>query len=132
MIALTTWIGTLVSAGKKKRMLIYSEMYDFNEQQLLNLKYNRKPVESIAEKFKFVPSILKCENLPGGEDGQILREYAENLGKTDAMSQIDYLNEKRATLTKFRDESSSDYKKYSSLYIKIFFMVGVLLAVLLA
>lgn len=132
VIALTTWIGTLISAGKKKRMALFCEVYDFNEQQLLNLKYSRQPIETVAARFKIMPDILKGKNLPDGEDGEILREYVENLGKTDATSQIDYLNEKKAVLTKLRDDSLSDYKKYSSLYVKIFFMVGVLLAVLLA
>ncbi len=55
-----------------------------------------------------------------------------NLGKSDALSQIDYLNDRKATLAKCRDDSLSDYKRYGSLYVKIFFMIGVLAAVLLA
>ena len=67
-----------------------------------------------------------------GTDGETISEYVFNLGKSDALSQIDYLNERKTILAKFRDESTENYKKYSSLYIKIFFMLGVLMAVLLA
>ena len=132
VIALSTWIGILISANKKKRMQIFAELYEFNEQLLLNLKFSRSPIDKVASSFKFIPDILNGKRLLDGGDAEILREYTENLGKTDALSQIDYLNEKKAVLTKYRDESQLGYKKYSSLYIKIFFMVGVLLAVLLA
>lgn len=67
-----------------------------------------------------------------GADGEFLKNYASNLGSTDASSQIDYLNERKAYIKKHKDESFADYKKYSSLYVKIFLMLGVLIAVLLA
>ena len=63
---------------------------------------------------------------------EFLKNYASNLGSTDASSQIDYLNERKAYIKKHKDESFADYKKYSSLYVKIFLMLGVLIAVLLA
>ena len=122
----------MLSAGKKKRMQVFAELYEFNEQLLLNLKFSRSPIEQVAATFKFIPAVLQGEKLLDGSDAEVIREYTENLGKTDALSQIDYLNEKKAVLTKYRDESQQNYKKYSSLYVKIFFMIGVLMAVLLA
>ena len=113
-------------------MQIFSELYEFNEELILNLKFARAPIGKVAEKYKFVPQILEGKTLLEGEDGLMLGDYARNLGKSDALSQIDYLNERKAQLTKFRDESAETYKKYSSLYVKIFFLLGVLLAVLLA
>ena len=132
VVVLTTMIGVMLSAGKKKTMQVFAELYEFNEQLLLNLKYNRQPVEKIAAPFKFVPSILKGETVLDGAEGDLIKDYAENLGTTDALSQIDYLNGRKAILTKYRDESQQNYKKYSSLYVKIFFLAGVLVAILLA
>ena len=132
MVALSTTIGVFLSANKKKRMQIFSEIYEFNEQLILTLKFSRQTIDKIAEPFKFVPKILSGESVLKGADADILREYTENLGKTDALSQVDYLTEKKAVLKKYKDESLSDYKRYSSLYIKIFFMLGVMMAVLLA
>lgn len=122
----------MLSAGKKRRMQIYSELYEFNEQLLLNIKFSRKTVDKIAENFKYVPSMLKGAKLLGGEDGEIISGYFLSLGKTDALSQIDYLNGRKAALARLKEESGADYKKYSSLYVKIFFLIGVLAAVLLA
>ena len=131
-MGLTTSIGIFLSANKKKKMQVFGELYEFNDQLLLNLKFSRQPLKKIAEKFKFVPEMLKGERILEGEDGEIISDYVINLGKTDALSQIDYLNGRKAALEKYKNESAQEYKKYSSLYIKIFFMVGVLIAVLIA
>ena len=113
-------------------MQVFGELYEFNEQLILNLKYNRLSLKKIAEPYKFVGKIMDVEKVLGGEDGAFILEYTENLGKTDASSQIDYLNGRSVLLKKYKEESYEDYKKYSKLYVKIFFLAGVLIAVLLA
>ena len=132
VVGLTTSIGTFLSANKKKRMQIFAELYEFNEQLILNLKFSRSSIEKIASPFKFVPDILKGETLLAGNDGDVLRDYTENLGMTDALSQVDYLSERKSLLKKYKEESFADYKNYSALYVKIFFLIGVMVAVLLA
>lgn len=131
-MALTTAVGQMASGSKKKRMQVFGELYEFNEQLILNLKYNRLSLKKIAEHYKFVGKIIDGEKVLGGEDGAFISEYTENLGKTDASSQIDYLNGRGVLLKKYKEESYEDYKKYSKLYVKIFFLTGVLIAVLLA
>ena len=113
-------------------MQIFAELYEFNEQLLINMKFSRQTLDKIAQNFKLIPDIIQGKILLDGSDGEIISEYVFNLGKSDALSQIDYLNERKATLAKCRDESAENYKKYSSLYVKIFFLLGVLMAVLLA
>ena len=129
---MTTSIGPILSANKKKRMQIFYELYEFNEQLILTLKFTRASIQKIAESFKFVPEILEGKELLLGDDGQFLKDYINNLGKTDAISQVDYLIERKLLLKKYKDDSFNDYKKYSSLYVKIFFLIGVMVAVLLA
>lgn len=130
--ALTTALGVFLSAGKKKRYQVFSELYEFNEQLLLNLKFSKKPLSQVAQPFKYVPDILNGKKILEGNDAAFISDYKAELGKSDAMSQIDYLNDRKSALLKFKDESFSNYKRYGSLYIKIFFMVGVLMAILLA
>ena len=125
-------IGVFLSANKKKRMQIFAELYEFNEQLILTLKFTRASMEKIAQPFKYVPDILGGKELLSGDDGQFLKDYIQNLGKTDALSQVDYLNERKLLLKKYKDDSFTDYKKYTSLYLKIFFLIGVMVAVLLA
>ncbi|MDE6585616.1 MAG: hypothetical protein K2K80_02930 [Clostridia bacterium] len=132
IVALTTALGVFLSAGKKKKMHVFSELYEFNEKLIMNLKFNRMSMDKVAEGFKYIPEILSGNSVLEGKDSELINEYIVNLGKSDAVSQLDYLNGRKAYLAKYRDESNTEYKKYGSLYVKIFFMIGVLMAVLLA
>lgn len=127
-----TSIGTFLSANKKKRMQVFAELYEFNEQLIMTLKFSRASIEKIASPFKFVSHILNGKCPLSGTDAEFVKDYTDNLGKTDALSQVDYLTEKKTLLKKYKEESFADYKRYSSLYVKIFFLIGVLVAVLLA
>lgn len=122
----------LLSAEKKKRARVFDELYEFNEKMLLNLKYGKVGLKEICEGYPSVKEIFGGKRLLGGEDGQFIDAYMRSIGTTDSLSQIDYLNERKIQLKKLRDESVSDYKKYSSLYMKICLLAGILVAVLLA
>ncbi len=122
----------LLSTEKRKRAKIFEEMYEFNERLLLNMKYNRASLDVIAADYPNMQKLLEGEVPLDGSDGKFLLAYVNSLGSTDALSQIDYLNERKSAIKKYKEESAADSKKYSSLYVKIFFMVGVLIAVLLA
>lgn len=129
---LTTSIGVFLPANKKKRMNVFSELYEFNEQLLINMKFTRRTIDKVACDFKYVPEILEGNKILDGEDWEIISDYISGLGKSDALSQIDYLNERKNVLKKCMEESTTDYKQYSALYFKIFFLIGVLMAILLA
>ena len=120
-----------LSVEKKKRAQIFSELYEFNERLLINMKFNKNPVDKVAEDFKSVKRLMQGERLLTGSDADTVSDYFGSLGLSDALSQIDYLNDRKSALLKLKEDSFADYKRYSSLYIKIFFMVGVLIAVLL-
>jgi len=113
-------------------MQVFSELCEFNDQLILNLKFEKKPLDKVAQSYKYVPTALKGGKVLEGKDGEVISDYFVNLGKSDAISQIDYLNGRKELLAKYREESQISYKKYSSLYVKIFFMIGVLMAILMA
>lgn len=132
IIAATTAIGVLLSADKKKRAQVFSELYEFNERMLLNLKFGKMRISQVAADFKYMPDIIAGKQILKGSDGQFIGEYIKSIGISDSSSQIDYLNERKANIKKLMDESKENYKKYSSLYVKIALMIGILIAVLLA
>lgn len=132
IIAATTSIGVILSADKKKRAQVYTELYEFNEKMLMNLKFGRMKISQIAAQFRYMPDIVVGNRVLGGEDGRFIDEYIKNIGISNSSSQIDYLNERRNAIRKNMEESQNNYKKYSSLYIKIALMIGILIAVLLA
>ena len=132
IIAATTSIGVILSADKKKRAQVYTELYEFNEKMLINLKFGRMKISQIAAQFRYMPDIVVGKCVLGGDDGRFIDEYIKNIGISNSSSQIDYLNERRNAIRKNMEESQNNYKKYSSLYIKIALMIGILIAVLLA
>lgn len=113
-------------------MEVFAQFYEFNEQLILNLKFSRFSVDKVAKNFHYVICVLEGNTPLKGDDEEFLNDYFNNLGKTDALSQIDYLTERKTILKKYKDETYADYKKSSSLYTKIFFLIGVTVAILLA
>lgn len=113
-------------------MKVFAQFYEFNEKLLLNLKYGRNKVKEIAGEYEYVQTVLDGKSVLKGEDDDFLQNYISNIGCTDAYSQVDYLNERKQLLKKYKEDSESAYKKYGALYIKIAIMIGILVAVLLA
>lgn len=132
IIAATTAVGVLLSADKKKRAAVFAELYEFNERMLINLKFGKQRISQIAADFKYMPDILAGKSILSGDDGQFISQYVKNIGVSDSSSQIDYLNERKQAIKKRMEESGENYKKYSSLYLKMALMIGILIAVLLA
>lgn len=128
---LSALFGIILTADKKKNMKVFAQFYEFNEKLLLNLKYGKTKVREVASQYEFVQAVLDGNSVLKGEKGDFLQSYMENIGSTDVYSQVDYLNERKVQLRKYKDESECDYKKYGSLYVKIAVMVGILVAVLL-
>lgn len=113
-------------------MKVYAQFYDFNEKLIINLKFNRDKIETVAEEFDEVKRAMNGDEVAKGEDGEILKRYIDQIGNTDAPTQLLYLTEQGQTLKKLKLKSEENYKKYGSLYFKLSLMAGILIAVLLA
>lgn len=132
IILLSGGLGLAISAELKKEMKIFGQFYDFNEKLILNLKFNKDKISVVAEPFEYVKKGMSGDSVVKGEDGEFLISYLNDIGKTDAPTQLVYLNEKGQTLLKLKQKSEEKYKKYGSLYFKLSLMAGILIAVLLA
>lgn len=132
IVLLSGGLGLAISAEKKREMNVFGQFYDFNEKLILNLKFNREKIGTVADEFDLVKRVMRGDQLIKGEDGEFLKRYLSDIGKTDAPTQIEYLNEKGQTLEKLKSKSEENYKKYGSLYFKLSLMAGILIAVLLA
>lgn len=132
IVVLSAALGVALSANKKKRKTVFSQFYEFNEQLLLNLRYGKNSLYAVAKDYPYVAETINGKIPLDGEDGDIIKSYLKNLGSTDRNSQLEYLTERESVLKKLADESEKDCKKYSSLYLEISLMAGILVAVLLA
>lgn len=132
IVLLSGALGIAAATEKKRRAKIFSEFYEFNEKLLLNLKYGREKVSKVAEEFESVRKVMDGNEVLKGEDGEFLKKYVSGIGETDAVTQVEYLNERKLALNEFKQKSQENYKKYGSLYVKLALMAGLLVAVLLA
>lgn len=132
IVILSAVFGLALSNEKKNKVKVYEQFYEFNEKLIMNLKYGRDKVSKIAADYGYVQKCLNGEKVLSGNEGKFLTEYLSSIGHTDAASQIDYLNERKAELDNLRQSSRNSYKKYGSLYFKLCLMAGILIAVLFA
>ena len=132
IVILSGALGLAVSAEKRREKIIFTQFYDFNEKLILNLKYGREKVRVIAEEYEYVKKTFNGVEVLKGEHGEFLKAYVAGVGGSDALTQIDYLHEKKVNLQNFKQKSEENYKKYGSLYFKLSIMAGILIAVLLA
>ncbi|MGN0808242.1 MAG: hypothetical protein ACI4MN_07350 [Candidatus Coproplasma sp.] len=132
IVILSALLGVALSADKKRQYKTVCEFYDFNENLILNVKYERKKFDEIAKGYENVKNALNGEDVLNGEVGAFIKKYLNGIGTTDAQTQIAYLTEMKETLAKYKNESEKNYKKYGSLYLKLCIACGILIAVLLA
>lgn len=132
IVLLSGGLGYAISAEIKKEKKIFAQFYDFNEKLILNLKFSKEKVSVVAEEFEYVKKAFGGDCAVKGDDGRFLEQYLNDIGKTDAPTQLLYLNEKGQTLLALKQKSEEKYKKYGSLYFKLSIMAGILIAVLLA
>lgn len=132
IIGLSGALGIAISAEKRRVAKVYEQFYSFNERLILNLKFGRERIEKVAEEFDFVKKALNGDKPVKGVAGDYLMDYVAQIGSTDALTQVEYLNEKKTELHSRMQESGDNYKKYGSLYFKLSILAGILIAVLLA
>lgn len=125
-------LGLVLSAEKKRSYKLWCELYDFNEKLILNIKYERRHLEDVLNDFDMVKKLYSGNLDLDGEEVDFIKNYFRLIGTTDAQSQLDFLNEEKVAISKYRADSEIKYKKYGSLYVKLCIACGILIAVLLA
>lgn len=131
IIAIFSAIGSTLKNNLKYKSQIYCQLCDFNDKLILNLKYERKSIPQILKHFKELNDLIINEEYDKKDD-VILVDYFNCIGKTDSASQIDYLSTIGQELKREKELRLEKYNRYGPLYLKIFVMIGVLIAVLMA
>lgn len=123
------------------------------------LAFNRKMRDEVSFTKNTLPNILKSGGysgqfgkfiadfsvfLAGGKESEykylwfltdeergFLLDYFKSLGKTDAKSQLDFLKLCEEKLNAVATKAESEEKKYRTLYLKMGFLTGLLILVLI-
>ena len=154
IVAFTSYCGFILAKKYRKRKLFFMQLKEFNERFLSEVSYYRRPLGEFASKnvykgefqiflqnfFAEIDELSQsdhssiafddCEFLKD-EDKNVIEDYFKMLGKGDSASQKTYFSAAKERIVKLYSEAETDYKKYGDLYVKLGFLCGLLILILI-
>ncbi len=154
IVAFTSFCGYLLSKGYRKRKAFFKQFKEFNERFLSEISYYRRPLKEFAGAYAYngefqillesyfqaldarsETSITVCEkeeySFLTEEDRRVVEDYFLMLGRGDSASQKGYFTSVVAKLSAIQTESETAAKRYGDLYVKIGFLCGLLILILI-
>ncbi len=154
MIAFTTFCGYLLAKKYRKRKEFFNQLYDFNERFLNEIAYYRRPLKEFFSKYAYKGEFEKLlwiysESIEAQkpmveelfesaefdflrkEEKSVVGDYFNMLGKGDSASQKNYFSSIKNSLTALQTGAIQESKKYGDLFVKLGFLCGLLILILL-
>ena len=153
IVGFTSFCGRLLAKKYRQRQQFFKQFKEFNERFLSEITYSRRPIKQFISAYVYegeFQEILKdfCVFLNENsaplfllarekyaflkiEDRQVVEDYFSMLGKGDSASQKGYFSSVKESLVQLQNESQNDAKRYVDLYVKIGFLCGLLLLILI-
>ena len=154
IIAFTSFCGYLLAGKYRKRKLFFRQLCEFNQRFLSEIDYYRRPIEEFAAGYAYKGEfhhLLETffqglenrsffdrayVNAPEysflkEDEKNTLEDYFLMLGRGDSSSQKGYFSSMKDKLILLSTNAENAYKKYGDLYIKIGFLCGLLLLILI-
>ncbi|MBE5746683.1 MAG: hypothetical protein E7352_00700 [Clostridiales bacterium] len=154
LVAFTSFCGYFLARKYRQRKLFFKQFQEFNERFLSEIAYYRRPIREFASKYTYKGefdmllkdffttlenrAIMQAEflDLPvysflKSEEKRIVEDYFLMLGKGDSASQKGYFSSVKESLARLQKESEETCKRYGDLYIKIGFLCGLLILILI-
>ncbi|MBE5734142.1 MAG: hypothetical protein E7347_03725 [Clostridiales bacterium] len=143
IIILSTYIGFVMSGKFKEKETFFSLFYSFHEKLKREVVYSKKTIKSMldeqeANDFKIImEKFLKNEKINYNikylkqDDLEFIKTYCENIGVGNSKSQIEYLSSVDKEVVKMLNICQDNAKKYTKLYIKLGFLIGLMIMVVI-
>ena len=152
IVAFTSFCGYFLAKKYRQRKLFFLQLREFNERFLNEISYYRRPVREfiatysyrgefnvlLSEFFSSVennrPPDLSCVSelsFLKQEEQRGIEDYFFMLGKGDSASQKGYFTAAKDTLLKWQTEADAANKKLGDLYVKLGFLCGLLILILM-
>ncbi len=154
IIAFTSFCGYYFTKKYRKRKRFFAEMKEFNERFISEISYYRRPLaeffaaysykgefnEFFTDYFQSIKNdderaykIRELELLDflKAEEKSVVEDYFQMLGKGDSASQKAYFSAMKERIQKLHGEAETDYKKYGDLYVKLGFLCGLFILILI-
>ncbi len=144
IVLFLTYLGYFLSGKYRYRKKFHIAWEQFHQNFLSEVGYTRRPLKEVIEKFKNngdFSDFLKEYNKNHAWDGKIdflskeendfLNEYFSFLGKSDYLGQKEYFTATTKRIEELKQKSEVDAKKYTDLYVKLGFLLGLIIVILL-
>ncbi len=154
IVALTTFGGYLLAKKYRQRKQFFAQLWEFNERFLSEIAYYRRPIREFVAGYAYQgefntllqeffsgidersPNDRAIFDFPDytfltKEEKNAVEDYFLMLGKGDSVSQKGYFTAVKDTLSKLQAQSADACKRYGDLYIKIGFLCGLLILILI-
>lgn len=142
-IGISTYLGFTLSKKFTNRKTFYNDFNCFNKRLLTEVMFTGNTI----------PTILSDKNLNGDfyeylfktfdkkqnlvikylnvNENNYLKNYVEKIGTTDRKTQYEFLKSVEKVLEEKSVLSLNEEKKYKNLYIKMGFLIGIVIMVIL-
>lgn len=154
IIAFTSLCGHLLAKKYRLRKDFFKQFKEFNERFLNEISYYRRPIQEFIGAYSYrgaFQDLLNhyCVSLRGSdysaeiasqlaaydflteEEKRTVEDYFLMLGKGDSASQKTYFSSVKEGISTLYAEAESAAKRYGDLYIKIGFLCGLLILILI-
>jgi stage III sporulation protein AB len=148
IVAFSSFCGYYWAKRYRQRKSFYRQFYEFNQRFLNEIAYYRRPIRDFISKDSYkdeFASLLQSyfSSLNGGkfdliefdflkEDEKVfVYDYFQMLGKGDSSSQKAYYTSIKEGLVKWKITTEEEAKKYEDLYVKLGFLCGLFILILI-
>lgn len=154
IVAFTAFCGYFLAKKYRQKKLFFTQFEAFNERFLTEISYARRPIKEFVESYTYqgefggllrdffigLEESSKEErmlldegeyNFLTKEELRVVEDYFLMLGKGDSQSQKGYFTAQKTALGKLRTQADETAKKYGDLYIKLGFLCGLLILILI-
>lgn len=149
IVAFTSYCGFLLSKKYRRRKRFFADFDEFNERFLSEIAYLRRPLRQFADNARYQsefgdvleayfssqedgkPFEIGDFSLLKTDERQELLDYFSMLGRGDSASQKGYFTSVKNSLKARREQSDQEAKKYGELYIKLGFLLGLTVLIII-
>lgn len=154
LVVFGSFCGYFLARTYRKRRLFFAQFQEFNERFLTEISYSKRPLADFFAGFQYDGSFAclltdfynsieswgengrDVLNMPDydfitKQEKTMLFDYFLMLGKGDTISQKGYFSTLKLELSKLQNETEIANKRYGDLYVKIGFLCGLLILILI-
>ncbi len=151
IVAFTSFCGHFLAKKYRQRKDFFKQLREFNDRFLSEIAYYRRPIRdfvatysyqgefgelleeylsSLDEREKILTTTEKYSFLTE-EERHTVEDYFLMLGKGDSSSQKGYFSSVKDRLQELQQSAEHSAKRYGDLYVKLGFLCGLLILILI-